>query len=112
MSHAIFPTDEVLIDIAVAIAAMPRQRTRLTGRHGGQEVSTYLKENLHRLTEEATRAQIPEIVAFTQKHGGYFKRWRGGALQRWTKNSLSEPGTGMSVLSIEERLTLAFLQVR
>lgn len=83
----------------------------LTCRHGGQEVSTYLKENLHKLTEEATRSQIPDIIAFTQTHGGYFKRWRGGALQRWTKHSLSEPATDRSVLTMEERLTLAFLSV-
>jgi hypothetical protein len=32
-------------------------------------------------------------------------------LQRWTKHSLSEPATDRSVLSMEERLTLAFLSV-
>lgn len=86
-------------------------KSQLKGRHGGQEVSGYLRDNLHRLTENASRSDIPDILSFTQSYGGYFKRWRGGALQRWTKHSLSEPATERSVFSMEERLTLAFLTV-
>lgn len=65
------------------------------------------------------------------KHGGYFKRWRGGALQRWTQWADGQVGEGEEVreevgeggtrergegkmkmlMTLEERLTLAFLEV-
>lgn len=62
-----------------------------------------------------------------EKHAGYFKRWRGGALQRWTQWADGEVGEGDGVreevewgeagrgegkmlMTLEERLTLAFLQ--
>lgn len=72
---------------------------------------------------------IRPIVEWTkEKHGGYFKRWRGGALQRWTQWADGEVGEGdgagkevgwggakgrgegKMLMTLEERLTLAFLQ--
>lgn len=66
---------------------------------------------------------IRPVVEWTkEKHGGYFKRWRGGALQRWTQWADGEVGEGDGgreevgrgegkvLMTLEERLTLAFLQ--
>lgn len=82
--------------------------------HGGREVSSYLSDNLHKLLEDvkADGTEIGRLVKWTQdKHGGYFRRWRGGALHRWTQWAHALPpeeGTGMT---LEERLTVAFLHV-
>ncbi|OCF37170.1 PP2Cc protein phosphatase [Kwoniella heveanensis CBS 569] len=95
--------------------------------HGGRQVSSYLKDNLAGLIESVSSSEIPDLVDWTkERHAGYFKRWRGGALQRWTKyappagggngessNSSSAGGSGNGpekVMTLEERLTLAFLQ--
>ncbi|WWD18647.1 hypothetical protein CI109_103100 [Kwoniella shandongensis] len=80
--------------------------------HGGRQVSSFLKDNLHALIESVGSDQIPETVDWTKTHHeGYFKRWRGGAVQRWTKfaSSGGKPADGES-MTLEERLTLAFLQ--
>ncbi|KAE8542160.1 hypothetical protein D1P53_001643 [Cryptococcus gattii VGV] len=54
--------------------------------HGGKQVSQYLSQNLHALIEQVDSSSIRPVVEWTkEKHGGYFKRWRGGALQRWTQ---------------------------
>ncbi|WVQ96512.1 hypothetical protein IAU59_003617 [Kwoniella sp. CBS 9459] len=99
--------------------------------HGGRQVSAYLKDQLSGLIESVSASDIPDLVEWTkQRHAGYFKRWRGGALQRWTKfanpQSTANEDTedkaaggnigsdtsdkGGKVMSLEERLTLAFLQ--
>jgi protein phosphatase PTC6 len=80
--------------------------------HGGREVSAYLAENLHRLIEEVLPEEIDKLVKWTQgKHGGYFRRWRGGALHRWTQWAHALPPEVGSGMTLEERLTLAFLHV-
>ncbi|KIR53066.1 PP2Cc protein phosphatase [Cryptococcus gattii Ru294] len=96
--------------------------------HGGKQVSQYLSQNLHALIEQVDSTSIRPIVEWTkEKHAGYFKRWRGGALQRWTQWADGEVGEGDGVreevewgeagrgegkmlMTLEERLTLAFLQ--
>ncbi|WWC62777.1 uncharacterized protein I303_105374 [Kwoniella dejecticola CBS 10117] len=86
--------------------------------HGGKEVSTYLKENLFNEIEQAKSDDIEELVDWTkERHGGYFKRWRGGALSRWTKYasngskvSETEREGNEARMTLEERLTLAFLK--
>ncbi|WVF68997.1 hypothetical protein IAT40_003771 [Kwoniella sp. CBS 6097] len=94
--------------------------------HGGKQVSSYLKDNLSGLIESVSPSDIPDLVQWTkERHAGYFKRWRGGALQRWTKFAASTSGNGNGskassgsgngnvggkVMTLEERLTLAFLQ--
>lgn len=86
--------------------------TELRRRHGGKEVSSYISEHLHEIIESVKPEDIPAVVEFTQSHGGYYRRWRGGALQRWTQwNHGNKPGKD-EPLTMEERLTLAFLQVR
>ncbi|KAK6907993.1 hypothetical protein I203_101994 [Kwoniella mangroviensis CBS 8507] len=79
--------------------------------HGGKEVSTYLKDNLFQQIENVSSSDIPDLVEWTKKrHAGYFKRWRGGALSRWTKfaSNGQKPAEGES-MTLEERLTAAFL---
>ncbi|OWT35860.1 PP2Cc protein phosphatase [Cryptococcus neoformans Bt1] len=94
--------------------------------HGGKQVSQYLAKRLHVLVEQVDSTSISPIVEWTkEKHGGYFKRWRGGALQRWTqwadgkregeeikegKGNEAESGQGKTLMTLEERLTLAFLE--
>nr|XP_019012939.1 PP2Cc protein phosphatase [Kwoniella pini CBS 10737]OCF51720.1 PP2Cc protein phosphatase [Kwoniella pini CBS 10737] len=80
--------------------------------HGGTEVSTYLKNNLFKEIEDAKLSDIEELVDWTKdRHGGYFRRWRGGALSRWTKyaSNGSKPPEGEN-MTIEERLNIAFLK--
>lgn len=97
-------------------------------RHGGKQVSQYLAKRLHVLVEQVDSTSISPIVEWTkEKHGGYFKRWRGGALQRWTqwadgkregeeikegKGNEAESRQGKTLMTLEERLTLAFLEVK
>ncbi|WRT67968.1 uncharacterized protein IL334_004942 [Kwoniella shivajii] len=82
--------------------------------HGGREVSTYLKDNLFKIIEGVESDQIEPLVEWTKdRHAGYFKRWRGGSLSRWTKFAINGqkqiPGDGVE-MTMEERLTTAFLQ--
>lgn len=79
-------------------------------RHGGKDVSSYLRDHLHVLIESATPNDIGEVISYTMSHGGYFKRFRGGALARWTKHGQEPPAEG-SGMTLDERLTLAFLKV-
>lgn len=81
--------------------------------HGGKDVSNYLKDNLHGLLETVKPDTISDLMKWTiSTHGGYFKRWRGGSLQRWTKWAGSQIPEGTTQMTIEERITLAFLTVR
>ncbi|ORY25947.1 phosphatase 2C-like domain-containing protein [Naematelia encephala] len=78
--------------------------------HGGKEVSSYISSHLHELVESVEPSTVESLVSWTRaRHGGYFKRWRGGALQKWTKwgQSSSEERERMT---LEERLTLAFVE--
>jgi hypothetical protein len=102
----------LLWDIRWASRLGRAQRLAADGRHGGKEVSTYLKDNLPGLIESVDSNGIDDLVKWTRNtHGGYYKRWRGGGLQRWTQYATGptpEPGSEMT---LEERLTLAFLEV-
>ncbi|ORX37257.1 phosphatase 2C-like domain-containing protein [Kockovaella imperatae] len=87
--------------------------------HGGAQVSTHLAENLHNLIESVQSDHANSLVQWTKStHQGYFKRWRGGVLSKWTKAGqtsdasaqTSTSGPSGKVMTLEERLTLAFLQ--
>ncbi|KAJ6574994.1 phosphatase 2C-like domain-containing protein [Mycena capillaripes] len=73
--------------------------------HGGSAVSQYLRQELHGLVESANKSMIPELYAWIQELGGYFKRFKGGALTPWIK------GTETAPLDLEARMTLAFFDV-
>lgn len=80
--------------------------------HGGKEVSSYLKDNLHSLIESVKPEEISRVIDWTQnRHMGYYKRWRGGGLHRWSKWAHALPPEEGSGMTLEERLTLAFLEV-
>lgn len=75
-------------------------------------MSYYVRDNLANIVESVTPADIPAAVDATEDLGGYFRRWRGGALQRWTKWASGTPAEeGKDRLTLDERLTLAFLKV-
>lgn len=80
--------------------------------HGGTQVSTFLRDKLADIVESVTPADVPAVVDATEELGGYFRRWRGGALQRWSKWAEGSPAeAGKDRLNLDERLTLAFLKV-
>jgi len=69
-------------------------------------VSQYLRQELHGIFESVVKSSIPELFAWIKELGGYFKRFRGGALAPWvhgTENTL--------VLDLEARATQAFFEV-
>ncbi|KAJ7225633.1 protein serine/threonine phosphatase 2C [Mycena pura] len=73
--------------------------------HGGSGVAQYLRQELHGLVESVNKSMIPELYAWTQELGGYFKRFKGGVLAPWINGGESEP------LDLEARMTLAFFDV-
>ncbi|RSH88531.1 uncharacterized protein EHS24_001076 [Apiotrichum porosum] len=78
--------------------------------HGGRQVSQFLQHKLAALVESVTPADIQPVVESTVELGGYFRRWRGGPLRRFTEWTLGERAGENDLLTIEERLTLAFLK--
>lgn len=81
-------------------------------RHGGKEVSSFLKDRLAPLIESVTPEDIPSAIEDTVELGGYFRRWRGGALKRWTDWAPNGERAGAGeTMTLDERLTLAFLKV-
>ncbi|GMK57324.1 hypothetical protein CspeluHIS016_0401580 [Cutaneotrichosporon spelunceum] len=80
--------------------------------HGGTAVSHFLRDNLASYVESVTVDDIPAVVDATKALGGYFRRWKGGVLNRWTKWATS--GTpavkGTDRLTLDERLTIAYLK--
>lgn len=80
--------------------------------HGGSEVSQWLQENLQRIFETVDPKTVPDVVSAIKAYGGYFRRFRGGALQPWSQAGWdAEDYTEMN-LTLEAYATLAFLQVR
>lgn len=74
--------------------------------HGGSAVSQYLRQELHGIFESVNKTQIPELFTWIKEIGGYFKRFRGGALTPWIYGM-----EGTSELDLEARATLAFFEV-
>ncbi|KAF9229161.1 protein serine/threonine phosphatase 2C [Gyrodon lividus] len=74
--------------------------------HGGSTVSQYLRQELHGLFESVDKAQIPELFLWIKDQGGYFKRFKGGALAPWVHRTQGTPS-----LDLEARATQAFFEV-
>jgi len=74
--------------------------------HGGSTVSQYLRQELHGLFESVDKAQIPELFLWIKDQGGYFKRFKGGALAPWIDDNQDTPP-----LDLEARATQAFFEV-
>ncbi|GBE77866.1 Protein phosphatase 2C homolog 4 [Sparassis crispa] len=76
--------------------------------HGGSTVSGFLRQELHGLFENVDKSQIPELFAWAKELGGYFKRFKGGALAPWIRPSSPDAS---QELDLEARATLAFFEV-
>ncbi|KAG6851211.1 hypothetical protein H0H93_015221 [Arthromyces matolae] len=74
--------------------------------HGGSAVSQYLRQELHGIFESAHKEAIPELFAWAKELGGYFRRFKGGALAPWVSNTQNTPP-----LDLEARATQAFFEV-
>ena len=68
-------------------------------------MAQYLRQELHGLFESVDKSMIPEIFEWVKEIGGYFKRFKGGALAPWIRGDNSED------LTLEARATLAFFEV-
>lgn len=76
--------------------------------HGGSTVSQYLRQELHGFFESADRSHVPDLLAWVKELGGYFRRFKGGALAPWAK---PESPDAKRKLDLEARATLAFFEV-
>lgn len=74
--------------------------------HGGSAVSQYLRQELHGIFESVNKAAIPELFAWIKELGGYFKRFKGGALAPWIHDAENTPP-----MDLEARATEAFFEV-
>jgi protein phosphatase PTC6 len=79
---------------------------KMVYRHGGSTVSQYLRQELHGLFESVDKAHIPELFLWIKEQGGYFKRFKGGALVPWIHKTQDTPS-----LDLEARATQAFFEV-
>jgi protein phosphatase PTC6 len=75
-------------------------------RHGGSAVAQYLRQELHGLFESVHKSHIPELFLWIKEIGGYFKRFRGGALTPWIHGT-----EGKSEMDLEARATQTFFEV-
>ena len=82
---------------------------RRSGSHGGDQVSKYLRANLHSLLEESAEAEVPKIIKEYRALGGYLRRYRGGPLARFRDPPDVEHGR--QGIGLDELAVLAFLKV-
>ncbi|KAI7900429.1 phosphatase 2C-like domain-containing protein [Cokeromyces recurvatus] len=81
--------------------------------HGGSVVSEWLAEHLHERIENMNLDNFQHTLAFLRTYQGYFKRF---PIPHVIKDLVDQrqgrpiPGTNMYDLSIEQRLTMAFLE--
>ncbi|KAH9486629.1 Protein phosphatase 2C-like protein 4 [Psilocybe cubensis] len=73
--------------------------------HGGSAVAQYLRQELHGLFESVDKSLIPELFGWIKEIGGYFKRFKGGAIAPWID------GTNKEEMTLEARATLTFFEV-
>ncbi|PPQ67057.1 hypothetical protein CVT25_005658 [Psilocybe cyanescens] len=73
--------------------------------HGGSAVAQYLRQELHGLFESVDKTLIPELFGWIREIGGYFKRFKGGAIAPWID------GTNEEEMTLEARATLTFFEV-
>ncbi|KAI0051888.1 protein serine/threonine phosphatase 2C [Auriscalpium vulgare] len=74
--------------------------------HGGSTASQFCRQELHGLFESCNKSQIPEMYAWIRELGGYFRRFKGGALAPWIP-----PSFDPEELDLHARATLAFFEV-
>ncbi|SJX65423.1 related to protein phosphatase 2c [Sporisorium reilianum f. sp. reilianum] len=59
--------------------------------HGGQQVSSFLRDQLHRTFESVEADMVTDTVQYTRELGGYFRRFTGGLLERWVRKDRLKP---------------------
>lgn len=62
--------------------------------HGGSYTSRYLATYLHQIYERVTPDMVTDTVQATREHGGYFRRFIGGALDKWVVKDELKPVRG------------------
>lgn len=73
-------------------------------------MSSFVSQHLHDLIETVDPSTAADVVDWTiERHAGYFRRWKGGALQEYIDEV--KAGKGKRTMTLEERLTLAYLTV-
>ncbi|TKY90358.1 hypothetical protein EX895_000356 [Sporisorium graminicola] len=59
--------------------------------HGGQQVPSFLRDQLHRTFESVQVDMVTDTVQYTRELGGYFRRFTGGVLERWVRKDRLKP---------------------
>ncbi|PWY97843.1 protein serine/threonine phosphatase 2C [Testicularia cyperi] len=59
--------------------------------HGGQQVSSFLRDQLHKTFESVQPDMVTDTVQYTRELGGYFRRFTGGLLERWVRKDRLKP---------------------
>ena len=62
---------------------------------------------MHGIFETVNKSSIPELYDWIKELGGYFKRFRGGALTPWIQHGVQDT----PILDLEARATQAFFEV-
>lgn len=76
--------------------------------HGGSFASSFLRDNMHKIIEDATPSQVQSVYDWMRGQGGYFRRWKGGDLAEWV-NTDDNPNATVPPFDLNARATLAFL---
>ncbi|POY76295.1 hypothetical protein BMF94_0490 [Rhodotorula taiwanensis] len=76
--------------------------------HGGDTVSRYLRDSLAALIEASRVDEIPAIIDEYRSLGGYLKRYRGGPLDRFRKDSPEY--SDWKGMALDDLAVLAFLK--
>ncbi|KAI8983655.1 phosphatase 2C-like domain-containing protein [Pilobolus umbonatus] len=79
--------------------------------HGGPFVSEWLANHLHEIIETTTLNEFHQSLSFLRAYNGYFRRFPIPSLLRDCMDAQGNPRKGIDVteLSLEQRITLAFL---
>ncbi|KAI7895347.1 phosphatase 2C-like domain-containing protein [Mucor mucedo] len=79
--------------------------------HGGPVVSDWLAKKLHETIETVTLADFYETLAFLRTYRGYFRRFPIPTIIKSLVDESGKPKAGIDIhdLSLEQRLTIAFL---
>lgn len=76
--------------------------------HGGDQVSSFLRDRLHVLLESAEAGMVHDVVQKYKQVGGFFRRFKGGILQRLASGDESD--VARYGFSLDQKAALAFLQ--
>lgn len=78
--------------------------------HGGDQVSLFLQNNLHKILEECSPLHTHELLDWYRKLGGFFKRYKGGSLARIAQEGDTAENLWRFGFGLDQRASLAFLE--